>query len=342
MGVSICVLQACGEDDDVEEFYKPSNRLVGSWMNDTWGTWHGKYVYTFNSDGTYKWNVGVYENGQGRYTYNHPILTLSSNNGTTLYTIVSFEEDFFVVMSENGNSSSFYRYTESVEEQFISGTIQNHDYVDLGLSVKWATCNVGASAPEDDGNYYAWGEVNTKSEYEWYNYKWTKGWNEDLTKYCNNWKYGYYYMGEYTDGGMSIDPDWMDFRFTDDLTILTSEDDVAYVKWGNRWRMPTRKEMEELCEKCTWTWTQRNGYNGYKVTGPNGRSIFLPTFDKEYSYYNRGISVLYWSASLDEPEYEFDSVHPDGAYYLEGSEVSPECCYTRDRCEGLLVRPVTK
>lgn len=112
------------------------------------------------------------------------------------------------------------------------------EYVDLGLSVKWATCNVGANSPEEYGNYYAWGEIDLKAEYKESNCK-TYG------KQKNNVK-------------------------------GNSQYDVARASWGENWRMPTKSELEELKTECVWTWTTLAGRNGYMVTGPNGKSIFLP------------------------------------------------------------------
>ena len=120
------------------------------------------------------------------------------------------------------------------------------EVVDLGLSVKWATCNVGAKKPEEYGDYFAWGEVEPKEQYDWTTYKYFNVTDETMIKY------------------------------TDRNAILDSLDDVAIVNWGGNWRMPTATEQEELCTKCTWVWTTQNGVNGYKVVGKNGNSIFLP------------------------------------------------------------------
>ena len=119
-----------------------------------------------------------------------------------------------------------------------TGTHKGHEWVDLGLSVKWATYNVGASTPGDYGNYYAWGETSTKSNYDYGN--------------C-----------------ASIGKSWGDIGGD-------SSRDAAKANWGGSWRMPTEAEFQELINNCTWTWTTHNGHKGYKVTGPNGNSIFLP------------------------------------------------------------------
>lgn len=123
-------------------------------------------------------------------------------------------------------------------------------YVNLGLSVNWATCNVGAEKPEDYGDYFAWGETDDekKDEYWWTSYKYCNGSNKSLTKYCYDSRYG-------LNG------------FVDNKTVLEPDDDVAHVIWGGKWRMPTVDEFNELIDSCTWTWTNRNGVNGYKVTG---------------------------------------------------------------------------
>ena len=135
--------------------------------------------------------------------------------------------------------------------------------VDLGLpsGIKWASCNVGAEKPEDYGNYYAWGEVLPKEDYSWITYKYANGTSyEDpkLTKYCTYAMFG-------------------DNGFTDNKTTLDPEDDAANMNWDGTWRMPTDAEWTELREQCTWTWTTRNGVNGYQVTSTvNSNSIFLP------------------------------------------------------------------
>ncbi len=153
--------------------------------------------------------------------------------------------------------------------------------VDLGLSVKWATCNVGASSPEEYGGYYAWGETEEKSYYDWSSYKYCKGSFDTLTKYCTSSRYG----------------------TVDNKTVLEPEDDVAHVKWGGSWRMPTEDEIRELTDNCSWTWTSQNGVNGYVVTSnSNGNRIFLPAAGSRWgeSVYDRGSDGYYWSASLGE------------------------------------------
>lgn len=136
----------------------------------------------------------------------------------------------------------------------LSFTIETHAYVDLGLSVKWATCNIGASSPEEYGDYFAWGETEPKEVYVWSTYKWCNGSQNTLTKYCTNKEYG----------------------AVDNKITLELEDDAAHVNWGGEWRMPTKAELEELREKCTWMPAKINGVSGREITGPNGNKLFLP------------------------------------------------------------------
>lgn len=155
-------------------------------------------------------------------------------------------------------------------------------YVDLGLSVKWATCNVGADKPEDFGDYYAWGETETKDVYDWSSYKWCNGSSDTFTKY-NPFKVQ---------------------GIVDSITTLDPNDDVAHVKWGGSWRMPTASEFRELMDNCKWTWKSVNGINGYvvksRIKGYTDRSIFLPVagycYDKELRC--AGEFAYYWSNSL--------------------------------------------
>lgn len=154
------------------------------------------------------------------------------------------------------------------------GKHEGHGYVDLGLSVKWATCNVGATSPEDYGHYFAWGETSTKERYD----------------YDNSPTYGLSYTELRSQG------------YIDSEGKLTPQYDVATANWGGDWRMPTEAEQEELLNYCTWIWTAQNGVNGYNVKGPNGNSIFLPAAGRRYwsSLDYAGSSGNCWSSSLSE------------------------------------------
>lgn len=200
---------------------------------------------------------------------------------------------------------------------YAQGVNNGHKYVDLGLSVKWATCNVGATKAEGYGGYYAWGETITKREYYWENYKFLNMRKEVYTKYIT--KEGLY-------------------RGTpDNKKKLDKVDDVAHVKWGGSWRMPTKEEQDELREKCTWTWTSLNGIRGYRVTsnlkGFENRSIFLPACGHKMrdEAIEVGIVGEYWSSINDTSDdifmLRFDQEEYSWAYTtrLAGRPVRAVC-----------------
>ena len=191
-------------------------------------------------------------------------------------------------------------------------TVINPEFVDLGLSVKWATCNFGANAPEEYGNYYAWGEIETKSYYAW-----------STNRYGNNDNGGHLYKYN-TDSSLGT---------IDNKTILETGDDVASYYYGGKWRMPTNEDWTELRTNCSWTQTTRNGVPGRLVTANNGNSIFLPA-----AGYMNGTTLYdvsrgkYWSSSL-YTSYPFCA----NSVYFDSSEVG----WTFDfRCYGLTIRPV--
>ena len=184
--------------------------------------------------------------------------------------------------------------------------------VDLGLSsgLKWGSMNVGASKPEDYGNHYAWGETETKTKYTTSNYKFGPVKYSEITLYS---KY------ETKLGG-------------DKKTVLEAEDDAASANLGNGWRMATFAEWKELRESCTWTWTQRNGINGMLVTGPNGKSIFLPASGVfQSSLGKKGTYGSYWTSTLASAEGMANAVD----FYSGGNDKA-----LIDRSTGLSVRPV--
>ena len=242
---------------------------------------------------------------------------LSATNGIMLST--RSRGDYKISVSGlSENTSYYYRAYVLVDGEYKYGDVfsfttfdTKHEAVDLGLSVKWANCNVGADSPTDYGGYYAWGETEEKAKYDWSTYKWCKGSESSLTKYCTNSSKG----------------------AVDKKTILDKEDDVAHVKWGGSWRMPTKAEVEELNSKCTWTWTSQNDIKGYKVTGPNGNSIFLPAAGsrKGTSLERCGSIGHYWSATLSGNDEAVYLGFYDGTHTWDDS----------NRSYGRNVRPVT-
>ena len=148
--------------------------------------------------------------------------------------------------------------------------------VDLGLSVLWSDRNIGADAPEAYGDYYAWGETETKEAYSFNNCKWFNGGTENLTKYITHEKNGV------VDNNLHMDP----------------EDDVAYISLGEKWRTPTEAEFKELLDRCSWEWIgDSENKGGYKVTGPNGNSIYLPSAGGK-GLTEAGYTGFYWAANI--------------------------------------------
>ena len=184
---------------------------------------------------------------------------------------------------------------------------ETHVAVDLGLpsGTKWATCNVGASKPEEYGGYYAWGETEEKEVY-----------SQDA--------YMYYKNGEYVNLGSDISG---------------TKYDVAHVKWGGNWCMPTKDDIKELLDNCTSEWTTLNGVNGRKFTSNiNGNSIFLPAAGYRWDgdLYNAGEYGYYWS-STQNPDV---SCFAFGLYFYSGYAFWYG--YGLYRSYGQSVRPVVR
>lgn len=180
--------------------------------------------------------------------------------------------------------------------------------IDLGLpsGTKWACCNVGASKPEDYGGYYAWGETEEKSYYFWSTYMHCDGtWNT-----CHN---------------ISNE-------------ISGTSYDVAHVKWGNSWCMPTKVQQAELRRFCKWVWTSRNGVNGYLFTGPNGGQIFLPAAGHRWrgQFINVGSSGKFWSGT---PYDDGDDTHAYNLQFDSRFVIENDLWY---RYHGQPVRPVAR
>lgn len=181
--------------------------------------------------------------------------------------------------------------------------------VNLGLSVNWATFNVGAVSPSDNGDFYAWGETEPKDDFDWSNYKYYA--NNDLSKY----------------------------NYDDYKRVLDSDDDVAVQEWGGEWRMPGKSEWSELIDSCNWEWTSLNGVKGYKVTskvqGYTDNYIFIPAAGYHNGIYwqNEGLACVYWTRTL---------VNDDAynAYYAWFDLEGDIDIYDYYRSFGFSVRPV--
>ena len=214
------------------------------------------------------------------YKYNH-----GSSNQTMSYSseLVNLKPNtrYYVRAYAENPKGIAYGATVSVTTKTVDGkdpweptSPDENGAVDLGLSVKWAAYNVGATKPEEYGNYYAWGEVETKIDY-----------TEGYYKFSKADSYGYY---EY------FSPNGLN-------DISGTNYDAATVNWGNGWRMPTKLELMELEDKSTAVWTSYNGIDGMRIIGPNGNSIFLPSggYRSEYGGKGKGGSGRYWTSTTD-------------------------------------------
>ena len=197
-------------------------------------------------------------NGTGAFTSQLTNLTHS-----TTYYIRAY------ATNSEGTSYGEQKYFSTLSDGMING----HQYVDLGLSsgLKWATCNVGADSPEDYGNYYAWGETETKAEYTQDN---SVTFGQQLNDISGNAQY-----------------------------------DAATANWGGSWRTPTKDEIRELIYNCNWTPETQNGVDGFKVTGNNGNYIFIPAsgYRDGSSLYIYG-ECYYWSSTPRQYGVEFANI----------------------------------
>ena len=208
-----------------------------------------------------------------------------------------------IFTTDTDNDISIVLNQVNVMPEVTVALAPEHEYVDLGLpsGLLWATCNVGANAPEEYGDYFAWGEIAPKSVYDWGTYQYCNGSYNTLTKYTGS----------------------------DGLTTLLPEDDAAAANWGNDWRMPTKEEFQELYNNTTATWTQQNGVNGCLFIAANGNNLFLPAASPN----GVGANGPYWSSSLN-------TNYPANAWYLNFF-YSGNCGMNYgSRSSGFSVRPV--
>lgn len=224
------------------------------------------------------------------------------------------------------NSITIRRSTFGILDKMDDGLayVDTKDYsvpeiVDLGLSVKWSSFNLGASTPEEYGDFFSWGEIGSKSDYNWSSYRWCNGNYNSLTKYCSNTSYGA-------------------AGFVDNYSELELDDDAPHTLLGDKWRMPTSEEWAELKDNCNWDWTTINGVKGMKVSsklsGYVDKWIFFPAagYIDGSNGYDSGLYGYYWSSSLNEG-------NPRNAYF-SGFSSGGVGIHSDNRCGGFSIRPV--
>ena len=215
---------------------------------------------------------------------------------------------------KNYTTYHFIAYAIIYDKEFVGDVaLFTTSAIDLGLSVKWAGCNIGASTPENPGNYYAWGEIESKDTYTWGTYKY--GTSTDLTKYNTKSNYG----------------------TVDGKTDLEEADNVAKEEWGDGWRLPTNSEWAELKNNCTMQWISQSGVPGCMMTSKlNGNSIFFPAVGEKSNTWGSDTFGKYWLSTIY-------NITPNQAYILKVIKDSYNENIKLDmeqRCYGLSVRPV--
>ena len=237
---------------------------------------------------------------------------IQSINPPIIYSSNTFDQNAKIYIPAGSidvySSADYWKNLNLIEEE---SPIQA---VDLGLSVKWANCNVGANSPEEYGDYFAWGETAPKSNYSSSNML----------------------ILEKIQEGLKLN------GVVDTNNNLTASYDAAAANWGENWRMPTRAEIEELLTNCTWTWSTQNGTKGYLVCSKtNENSIFLPAAGfRQEAYPVAGLneSGLYLSATYDNDIFMFCL-----QFNNNGIDEPYRGCNSNFDCSmGCLVRPVTK
>ncbi len=281
-----------------------------------------QYLPLTLSDNTLSLKVGeektvTITSGNGSYTVkssNTGYATVSlSGNTVKVKGVKTGSATITVTDSKSGQTASISVTVTSSQNGYLSCPDNHHPHmIDLGLpsGTLWACCNVGASKPEDNGGYYAWGETSEKSVY-----------NEVTYLYCT---------GDDTDGNGLYDKN-QNYK---DLgsSICGTDYDVAYVKWGGAWKMPSSKQCEELIDNSTYSWTTKNGVRGLQLTGKTKGSIFLPAAG--YYWYSKldGLGS-YWSGTYARNNDSY-------ACYFKFDDTEVTAKYAWYRVMGRPVRPV--
>jgi hypothetical protein len=258
-----------------------------------------KVTLEINAD----WYIRVYDRDAWEYEPQWCSVTPSSGTAGLNEITISLSENctkrFRIADLRIGKSRVSYEETITIRQD----EKKYEDPVDLGLSVKWASWNLGAHSAEEFGGKYSWGATGSSGIGSWADYDWCEGSWDTMTKYCTNSYYG----------------------IVDNKSILDPEDDFANRVWGNGWRVPTILEMAELVYKCEWIYIELNGVKGFRVIGPNGNKIFLPGT-------GTSASLNYWTSTLDSDDNR-------NAYALGYDSFDP-CIVRNLRCYNEYIRPV--
>lgn len=351
---------SCGGDDEKNGLGYTNNEVIVQLMSHKWycsttefnETSYGGYTYT------QQWTVYFYNETEGvihcktidrdtdlgtsreenDYVFSYDV----SSDGTQIFLSKgsNFKFDFYGdfllegedIFEKQSLSSSDYKYMErffgsgdidivNSNTPDVSGSINGHEYVDLGLSVKWAVCNIGANSPEGYGNYYAWGETIAKEEYDFKNYSFVF----------------------YEKASVPV-PGRIPYLMDD---ISGTSYDVARSQWGSTWRMPTSaefNELAELAEKNKGKWITYKGTSGLLLTARNGKSIFFPAagYKEGKSLEGCGIEGEYWTSNGSKESTAKGHYPYSGNFYFWNEKLENLWTTTGYRPNGISVRAVSK
>ncbi len=290
-----------------------------------------KVYDTVDADIHFSWDLNVGNNYGTNYLYDleMAVETLSEVTRTMVLTNLTETECNYnlsklpnaksarkilyrIIAHHPDNPAGIYVMTDFIQlfQNPNVSDVVTPEMVDLGLpsGTKWAVCNLGATSASDYGNYYAWGETDTKTSFSWKNYKYSGNTSNSLTKYCTKSSYGK------VDNKIQLEP----------------ADDRIKTDYGYYWSIPTKEDWQELMTHCTWS---RFG-NDFMVRGPNGSIILLPSagYKDGLNTYDSGTEGYYWSLSVDEGS-------PDDAWFVHIKNGKPEF-YSYYRYQGRCIRPV--
>ena len=334
--------------------YSISRKVVTGWQNTAVYTHNDKSGYYFDPVNTrQEASYGVnFMTPSGSYEYRSICVLINYDvEDETLTAWVAYRYGVMLDRVREVGDVTFIKVGDIEKPQLVDNkqTRKKGDEgkvaeaVDLGLSVKWASWNVGASKPEDYGGYYAWGETEEKDTYNWNTYKYINNdidndyWDEDTIVY----KYQRIGIQRHDENNLV------------DISICGTSYDVAHVKWGDAWRMPTLDEISELENKCDKEHSSLNGVEGWYFKGPNGNKIFLPSAgekDEDSVLYDmmdwRGAACMYWSGDLITRYYllgvQLRMADGSEAWSISFDNRGVTFGNFFSRCTGLTIRPVTK
>ena len=314
----------------VSDTYYLFESLLEKGNNKNDGGWKGRYKANAPANATYLAITAHTSSWKSTYYVYLGGKTLASTttydyNDYSIYRNTDYKVT--VTLSGSGSAEEGLRVDYAAKEYVGGDTKLNAwqdetttiasgmEFVDLGLSVKWATCNLGATKPEEYGKYYAWADTKGYASSEPHDFSLAN------VRYCTN------------TSSPTSSSSWS--RYTTGGATLEASDDAATANLGSSWRMPTKTEWQELYDKCTWTWTQLGSVSGYTVSALNGNSIFIPAAGERFqtAFKNDKFVGHYWMSQVSEIVYNARSMYFNSSRIFDPNNTSGRVC-------GFTIRPV--